>query len=179
MITTDDTETANRVRSLRNVGREEGRARYDHPRVGYTARLNTINAAIGHQQLKHLDQWNDRRSKIAARYTDKLAELGDLVLPPMGGTECTPAWYLYVVRTDYRDRLQSYLAEHGIETGVHYGTPVHLQPPYRDCDYSSGAFPAAETWANTVLSLPMHPGLSDTDVDHVVETIAAFFEQNL
>lgn len=177
IVTVDDTETAERLRSLRDVGREEGQSRYEHPRIGYTARLNTVNAAIGREQLRHLDDWNERRKEIAARYADGLAGIGDLNLPPTGDAEYTPAWYLYVVRTDYREALASYMEKQGVETGIHYGTPVHLQPPYRERGYVPGDFPASETWAETVLSLPMHPELSDEEIDYVVDTIAAFFDE--
>ncbi|MFC7132391.1 MULTISPECIES: DegT/DnrJ/EryC1/StrS family aminotransferase [Salinibaculum] len=173
MVTTDDPNVADMVRSLRDVGRGEGN--YEHPRIGYTARMDTMNAAVGKGQLRHLDDWNERRRDVATAYTDGLDGIGDLVLPPDPGEDRESAWYLYVVRTADRDALQSHLEAAGVETGIHYSTPVHLHPPYRDRGFEPGAFPEAERWAEEVLSLPMHPQLTDQEVEYVVESVRGFF----
>lgn len=174
MVTTDDDDVASRVRSLRDVGRaDEGK--YDHQRIGYTDRLGTINAAIGRQQLRRLDEWNARRSEISSRYRDAWADIEELVLPPDGSSTIDPAWYLYVVRCDNRDDLAAHLEARGVETGIHYDPPVHLQPPYRERGHESETFLDTERWAKEVLSLPVHPHLSDEEVEHVITSVEEYF----
>lgn len=175
MITTDDADFAADLRSLRDVGR--GDDNYEHTQVGYTARMNTMNAAVGRKQLARLDGWNERRAEIAARYSVAFENIDDLVLPPAGGPDVTPAWYMYAVRSPRRDALAEFLNERGVETGVHYPTPIHLQPPYRDRGFEEGMFPNAERWANEILSLPVHPHVEDEGVQHVVQSVRAFFEE--
>ena len=174
MVTTDNPDIAAAIDSLRDVGRGEGPTA--HPRIGYTARMDTTNAAVGLRQLMNLDDWNKRRREVASAYFEGLKDVGDLVLPPQSGPDRTPAWYLYVVRTEQRDALADHLELTGIETGVHYETPVHLHPPYREIGFSEGDFPAAERWAKEVLSLPIHPQLDDEAVDYVIEQIRRFYE---
>jgi len=176
MITTDDAELAADLRSLRDVGRGDGN--YAHTQVGYTARMNTMNAAVGRKQLERLDDWNERRAEIAARYSAAFADIDDLVLPPTGGPDVTPAWYMYAVRTSRRDELAEFLEERGVETGVHYPTPIHLQPPYRERGFEEGTFPNAERWADEILSLPVHPHVDDEGVEHVAASVRAFFEED-
>lgn len=177
MITTNDAELADLARSYADVGRASGDADYDHVRIGFTARLDTYKAAIGRVQLEHLPDWNARRKTIADRYTNAFGGIDALALPPNGVDDITPAWYFYVVRTDHRDKLKAHLEERGIQTGVHYPTPVHLQPPYSEMGYSEGDFPASEQWAAEVLSLPVHPHLDDEQVEHVITSVLSFFEE--
>lgn len=173
VMLTDDDDTAQIARSLRDVGRSE--SGYKHERIGYTARLNTVNAAIGRQQLHRLDGWNERRREVAARYTDAFDDL-PLALPPTGDDEVNPAWYFYTVRADDREALGTHLDVHGVETGRQYRLPVHLQPPYQKMGYEEGQFPRAEEWAKTLLTLPCHQFLSEAQVDHVVETVRGYFQ---
>lgn len=174
MITTDDPDVAAAADSLRDVGRGDGPTA--HPRIGYTARMNTTSAAVGLRQLEHLEEWNERRREVAATYTESLAGVGDLVLPPEPGPDRMSAWYLYVVRTKQRDALAAHLEEAGIETGVHYETSVHLHPPYRELGFAEGDFSATERWADEVLSLPIHPQLDNEAVDYVIEQVRRFYE---
>jgi len=173
VMLTDNGEAAQIARSLRDVGRSQ--SGYEHERIGYTARLNTVNAAIGRQQLHHLDEWNERRRQVAAEYTEAFAETA-LDLPPAGSDEVTPAWYFYTIRADDRESLGSYLDDHGIETGRQYRLPVHLQPPYKKMGHEEGEFPHAEEWADTLLTLPCHQFVSDEQVAHVTETVRRYFE---
>lgn len=174
MVVTDDRDVADTVRTLRDVGRES--EPYRHEVIAPTARMNTVNAAIGRRQLNHLTRWNDRRREFAAKYAEELAGVDDLVLPPEDDGEVRSCWYLYVVRTERRDDLAAHLGDRGIETGYHYPIPVHLQPPYRRMGYEEGMFPNAERWAREVLSLPIHPSLTTSQVEYVAETIRAFFD---
>jgi len=176
MVTTNNDEIARIVDSLRDVGRSKG-STYFHEYIGYTARMNTINAAFGKVQLKYLELWNDKRRKIAREYNKKLEGIGDIILPPRETDNIKPVYHLYVIRTKYRDQLKEYLEGKGIECGIHYPLPVHLQLPYKRMGYYEGLFPNAERWAKEVLSLPMHPNLTVKDIDYIVGHIEDFFKK--
>jgi perosamine synthetase len=174
MVTTNNNKIAEIIEILRDVGRSKSNP-YFHEYIGYTARMNTINAAIGRIQLKYLEKWNEKRREIAREYNRKLDGIGDLVLPPRERRGIKPVYHLYVVRTKYRDQLKEYLKRNGIECGIHYPLPVHLQLPYKQMGFREGMFPNAEKWAKEVLSLPMHPNLTNEDIEYVVNTIESFF----
>jgi dTDP-4-amino-4,6-dideoxygalactose transaminase len=170
MITTDDEQLAKALAKLRDCGRL---SRYVHDVVGYTSRLNTANAAFGLVQLKKLDSWNERRRAIAARYTRRLSGTS-VSLPPMPSSDILPVFHLYVIRTDMRDKLADHLAKKGIETGVHYPVPIHMQPIYQQMyGFRGGEYPISEALATSLLSLPIFPSMTDEQVDTVCEEIAA------
>jgi dTDP-4-amino-4,6-dideoxygalactose transaminase len=173
MVTTDDESIAKSVAKLRDCGRT---SRYVHDVVGFTARLNTANAAFGLVQLRHLDEWNERRRAIAAIYSKHLNGVAYVVLPPRGDENVTPVFHLFVIKCKKRDELAKYLGERGIECGIHYPVPIHLQPVYREmyC-YDSGAFPISESLSSSLLSLPMFPALPDDDVKFICEQILDFY----
>ena len=177
MITTDNADIANTAIKLRNSGRT---AKYEHDIIGYTARLNTINAAIGRIQLKRLDEWNNKRRNIARQYMKELNELEDYIkLPPQGPSYITPVFHLFVIRTAQRDALHSWLKKLGIECGVHYPIPIPLQPVYRSLyGFKEGDFPVSEHYGATCLSLPMHPNLEDDDIRFICEQIKIFHEHS-
>lgn len=174
MVTTDDDELAERIRSLRDVGRTS--EAYLHERIGFTARLNTVNAAIGKEQLHHLDGWNRRRMEIAARYRGELGDVGDLVHPPAGDERTDPAWYFYTIRSSCREELARHLEERDIETGKQYEVPVHEQPPYRERGYGEESYRKTEQWADELLTIPVHQHLTEEQVNHVIDSITGFFE---
>ena len=170
-LTTDDPELAATVRALREHGQRE---KYRHEREGYTARLDTIQALVLRHKLSLLDGWNEERRHVAALYGAALARVGDLVLPPVPpGSE--PVWHLYVVRTADPLALAAFLGERGIATGRHYPEPPHLSRAYQWLGYGPGAFPVTEALAPTLLSLPIYPGMSELQVETVVEGVRAFF----
>jgi dTDP-4-amino-4,6-dideoxygalactose transaminase len=165
-ITTNDAAIADRVRVLRNYG---SRVKYVNEVKGWNSRLDPVQAVVLGVKLRHLDEWNARRTAIAARYTAELASAG-LVLPTVPEW-AEPAWHLYLVQHADRDGLQSTLKEAGIGTQIHYPIPPHLQMAYMDAGYSRGRFPIAESMANQVLSLPMGPQLDDASVTTVIEAL--------
>jgi perosamine synthetase len=176
MITTNNDEIAEIVSQLRDVGRaKDDPNRHDY--IGYTARMNTVNAAIGRIQLKYLEEWNEKRRRIAKEYHSRLNGVGDLILPPEGDDNIRPAWHLYVIRTRYRNQLKEYLESKGIQCGIHYPIPIHLQPPYRKIGYSEGMFPNSEKCAKEVLSLPMHQNLSIDDINYITDAIKEFYRR--
>jgi perosamine synthetase len=176
MITTDDCRLAERARSLRDGGRRRNEM-YLHDFVGFSARMNTVNAAIGKVQLKYLEKWNKLRCKISEMYGKELQGVGDIILPPAGNSEAVPVWHLYVIRTRHRDRLKKHLENLGVQCGIHYPTPVHLQPPYRELGFGERRYPESEKWAKEVISLPMHPSLSEDEVEYVARNTIEFFEK--
>jgi perosamine synthetase len=176
-VITNDEDIAKTVMKLRDCGRI---SKYEHDMIGYTARLNTINAAIGRIQLKYLDQWNETRRKIAKAYNSLLSDIDEIILPPSETSTIKPVYHLYVIRTKYRNKLRKWLEGNGIECGVHYPIPIHLQPIYRKIyRYSGGEYPQSEKASQTVLSLPMHPLLKDDEIKYVSEKIHDFFNKNL
>jgi dTDP-4-amino-4,6-dideoxygalactose transaminase len=170
LVTPDET-VASRVRALREHGQV---AKYHHEDIGYTSRLDTIQAIALQHKLPFLDRWNEERRAAAAFYTEHLVGVGDIGVPlvPRGSD---PVWHLYVVRTGRRDGLAEHLRELGIATGLHYPEPAHLSLAYASLGYSRGSFPLTEALAEEILSLPVFPGISEQQLEAVVEGIRDFF----
>ncbi len=168
-VTTANADLATQVRLLRNHGR---RSKYLHEVKGYGERLDTLQAAILTAKLAYLEEWTAARRRLAARYSELLQDT-DLVLPYVA-PQADPSWHLYVVRTPQRDALLEHLQKHGIGAGVHYPVPLHLQPAYADLGYVRGQLPVSEEVADTCLSLPLYPEMTDAQQDRVVATIQEF-----
>ncbi len=164
-VTTDDPDLAARIRLLGNYGSHE---RYVHDVQGVNSRLDPVQAAILSVKLAHLDAWNARRGDIAARYTDAFAETGlTLPAPPK---VADPVWHLYVLRHSDRRHLQDWLSQQGIQTLIHYPCPPHKQAAYA----TGAVLPIAETLADQVLSLPIGPQMTDSEVTRVIEAVTAY-----
>jgi perosamine synthetase len=173
MAVTNNDDVANKIAKFRDCGRI---SHYEHDLIGLTARLNTVNAAIGRIQLKRLDEWNAKRRSIARLYDKLLSDIEELELPPSGNNNITPVYHLYVIKTHRRDELKAYLESNGIQCGIHYPIPIHLQPIYRQIyGFKEGDFPICELACNKVLSLPMYPSLEEEKVELVSEKIHEFF----
>jgi dTDP-4-amino-4,6-dideoxygalactose transaminase len=169
-VVTNDDALADRVRVLRNYG---SRQKYYNEVKGHNSRLDPVQAAFLRVKLKHLDEWNQRRSLIATHYLDHLRGLPDLGLPhvPPG---VVPVWHVFIVSHPERDRLQGFLKDHGVGTLIHYPVPPHLSAAYRELGYRAGDFPITEKMADTFLSIPMGPQLSMQAADYVIEKIREF-----
>lgn len=157
---------AERLRMLRNYGQS---SRYRHEIKGVNSRLDEIQAAILRVKLTRLDRWLDERRHVAAMY-DGLIE-NPLFHKPRVAEGSTHAWHLYVVRHAERERVMLALESRGVATLIHYPIPVHLQPAYADLGLERGAYPAAESAAAEVMSLPMFPQLRDDEVEHVCRVL--------
>jgi len=168
MVVTNNSQLAEQVRLLRDHGRRE---KYEHLLLGFNSRLDTLQAAILRVKLKRLAEWNARRRAIAARYRDLLGGL-DIGLP-VDDESGEPVYYMFVVRTDRRDRLAEALHAQGIATGIHYPIPLHLQPAYSHLGHKIGDFPESERAAQDVLSIPMYPELSEEQIRIVAEALAS------
>jgi perosamine synthetase len=174
MITTDNKKIAVKAVKLRDCGRK---SQYVHDMVGYTARLNTVNAAIGRIQLRHLDEWNEKRRHVAEAYCRLLSDIEAVKLPPNGESgEAVPVFHCFVIRTKHRDDLKAWLESNGIASGIHYVLPIHLQPIYRSLfGYKKGTYPKSEDLCRTCLSLPMYPDLSSSELSFISDNIHSFF----
>jgi dTDP-4-amino-4,6-dideoxygalactose transaminase len=169
-VTTDDEEIARRCRMLRDHGQS---AKYRHDIEGYNGRLDAIQAGILSVKLRHLAKWNDQRREVARGYDELLAAAGSSVVVPYVPSWSRPVYHLYAVRATDRDRLQKDLTAAGIGTGIHYPVPLHLLKAYESHDYRPGDFPVSERVASEVLSLPMFPGLSPEQQEHVARSVLA------
>ncbi|MET0650229.1 MAG: DegT/DnrJ/EryC1/StrS family aminotransferase [Pyrinomonadaceae bacterium] len=172
-VVTDDAEVARRLRMLRDHGSEQ---KYRHEIVGYNMRLEGIQGAVLGVKLKHLDYWNALRRRHAARYREMLAPLaesGALALP-LEADYAEHVYHLFVIQADARDTLQRYLSAAGVQTGIHYPVPVHLQPAYAALGHKEGDFPNAERQARRVLSLPMFAELTGHQLKYVADALADY-----
>jgi dTDP-4-amino-4,6-dideoxygalactose transaminase len=168
MVTTDDAEIAEKVRSLRQHGASH---RYHHEMLGYNFRMTDIAAAIGRAQLAKLDEFNEMRRRNAAVLTSGLKGVSGVVTP-QERPGCRSVYHQYTVRVEHdRDGFRERLRELGVGTAVHYETPVHRQPLYMELGYGSRSFPNAENAAAQVVSLPVHPALTDSDLDRIIESV--------
>lgn len=173
MVVTNDEKVAATVAKLRDCGRE---TKHVHGAVGYTARLNTVNAAIGRVQLTRLDGWNERRRSNAKLYHYLLSDLDGVVRPPLEDSEHKPVFHLYVIRAERRDKLKEWLEKEGIQCGIHYPVTIPMQPVYQKTfGFAKGKYPKSELVSETCLSLPMHPHLKREDIKYVCEKIHEFY----
>ncbi len=167
-VTTDDANLAQSVRMLRDHGSFQ---KYHHEVIGYNARMAGIQGAVLKVKLKHLDDWNQARRKVASWYDEMLADLP--VTLPRSSSEDGDVYHVYVIETEERNALQGYLGEHDVPTLIHYPIPLHLQPALDYLDYHQGDFPVAEKLAGEILSLPIFPEMTLEQVELVVKNLAA------
>lgn len=165
-VITNDANLADRLKRLRNGGQT---SRYHHAEFGVNTRLDEMQAAVLRARLPRLAGWTERRRALAARYRRALHG-APVVVPP----ECDPGhvYHLFPVRTTQRDAVMAHLRAQGIETLIHYPVPIPRQPAL--AGIARGAFPIAEQVCDEVLSLPLHPGLADAEVDAVAAAVMSF-----
>ena len=169
-ITTNNKEIAEKVKALGDYGSDY---KYHHIYKGTNSRLDELQAAFLRVKLPHLDQWNEKRKKIAAEYIDRIKN--PLVKLPLSPDEIFDhVYHVFVIRSDYRDSLEKHLSQKGISTLKHYPIPMHLQEAYKDLGIKKGELPIAEEISSTVLSLPMYYGLSDEQVTYVIDSVNSF-----
>lgn len=171
LITTNDDHLNIKLRKLRNHGLIN---RDECEMWGYNSRLDPMQAAFGEVKLKYLDQWNNRCRDIADMYRQGLSNVKELVLPiDKEGEICV--YHNFVIRTERRDEFMNYMREHGVDTRIHYPIPIHLQVAAVSLNYKNGDFPNTERFAKTMVSLPIYPELTDTEVNHVIQMVNGFF----
>jgi dTDP-4-amino-4,6-dideoxygalactose transaminase len=169
-VVTDSAELAETVRSLRDYGRS-GRDRFE--RIGTNSRLDELQAAVLRVKLTHLDRWNAARREIAARYRSAFTP-SSRVRPIECLDEREHVCHLFVLRCARRDDLAAFLAGRGVETQIHYATPVHRQPAFADLGMTGESFPAAERFCSEVLSLPCFPELTTEEIGETIRAVQSF-----
>jgi len=148
--------------------------RYVHDIEGHNYRMEELQAAVLGVKLKHLEKWTEARRNVAARYRTLLIDVPQVKVPvemPTG----RHVYHLFVVRAQRREELATYLREKGIETGLHYPSPLHLQEAYKYRNYKQGDFPVAEQACREILSLPIYPEMTEDQTNYVVDTIKSFY----
>jgi dTDP-4-amino-4,6-dideoxygalactose transaminase len=170
-VVLDSDSVAGQVRALREHGQ---RTKYHHDVIGWTSRLDTVQAVALLAKLPHLPRWNDERRAAATYYLERLAGVGDLVLPPVAPNS-DPVWHLFVVRTAHPDALAGHLRDRGIGTGRHYPQPIHLTQAYASLGLREGAFPVTEALAGECLSLPIFPGITEGQLESVADAVLRYF----
>jgi dTDP-4-amino-4,6-dideoxygalactose transaminase len=167
-VVTDDPALAAHVRLLRAWGEE---VRYEHKYRAFNYRMDGVQGAVLGVKLRHLEAWTEARRRNAAEYGRQLA--GTLAVAPVERPGTRHVYHVYVVRLPQRDAWRARLGEAGVQTGVHYPIPVHLQPAYRDLGHQPGDFPVSERAAAEVLSLPMFPELTAEQIATVAALLRA------
>jgi dTDP-4-amino-4,6-dideoxygalactose transaminase len=166
MVVTDDAGHARTIRMLRDWGAER---KYHHVLKGFNFRLEGIQGAVLRVKLPHLERWTEARRAAAARYDTLFAGAG--IATPWRAPDSRHVCHLYVLRAPQRDAWQEVLAAQGIQTGIHYPTPVHLLPAFAGLGYRAGQFPHSEQAAREVLSLPMFAELTATQSEQVAQAV--------
>jgi len=178
MITTNDEKIAEKCIELRDGGRAKDNPHL-HNSIGYSARLNTINAAIGEVQLGYLDKWNKNRNEIANLYLSELYNVGDIKLPLKSENKHNRVWYLFSIRTKYRDQLRMFLEKKQIYCESYYKIPIHLQPPYRKLGFKKGMYPNAEKCADEILNIPLYSEMTKKEANYVISYIKEFYSKKI
>ncbi len=171
MVVTNDPQVADRIRIMRNEGQSQ---KYYHDVKGYNSLLDTVQAAVLGVKLKYLDQWNQARRSHAALYDQLLVNSG--VATPKVASYAEHVYHLYIVRAPERERLQAFLKEKGVFTGIHYPIPIHLQKAFPELGYHAGSFPVTEKAASEIVSLPMFAELADEQIHATAAAIKEFYQ---
>jgi dTDP-4-amino-4,6-dideoxygalactose transaminase len=171
MLVTDDAEIAERARAFRNHGRDdEGVHRY----LGLNHRMSEMLAAVGQIQIEHIEEWNEGRRRAAQLYDERLTSV-DSVTVPVEDDANTHVYHLYVIQVPDRDELREYLDKNGVDTGIHYPTPAHKHPPIvADCGETTVEF--VEQLCDNIVSLPIHPRITEEEISYVCELIEEYYE---
>ena len=169
MATTNNEEIVDKIRSIRDNGRK---TKNEFDKLGFTMRLNTVNAAIGRIQLKYLDEKNSRRREIVSIYKENLIE--DCILPENENGKSV--YHQIVIRHENRDKIREELTNNDIGSAIYYETPIHLQPIYQEYDYK---LPNSEKFSKEVMSLPSYPSLSDEQIVIISEHVNKIIRKNI
>ena len=170
-VTTNDPSLAQKIRKLRDHGQGE---KYYHDMEGYNGRLDAIQAGILKTKLRFLLEWNTERRKRASTYQELLRDGPDQVILPFEPSSTNAVYHLYVIRSEERDQLRTYLSTFNIGTGIHYPVPLHLQKAYGWLGHREGDFPVSERAAGQILSLPMYPQIKANQQREIAERIMLF-----
>lgn len=170
MVVTNDDEIADKVRLLRAHG---SKVKYHHITIGHNSRLDEMQAAILRVKLKHIEKWNSERNKKAHIYNELLK--GVDVVTPTEKEGNYHVYHMYVIQSEKRDEIISYLKENGVATGIYYPVPVHLQEVYKHLGYKEGSLPVSEDACTKTFALPLYPEITLEAQQYVVDKIKEFF----
>lgn len=168
-VVTDDKELADKIRALGNYGSDY---KYHHIYLGNNSRLDELQAAFLAAKLPLLENMNAERRRVAKLYTEGINN--PKVITPYVNPDCVPVWHIYGIRCAERDALEKYLNDKGIGTNKHYPIPMHMQECYKDLNIPQGALPVAEEISATELSIPMYYGMTDEEIQYVIDAINEF-----
>lgn len=168
-VVTNDENFSKKIRALGNYGSDY---KYHHIYQGYNTRLDEMQAAFLSVKLSHLDRINDSRRCIAQKYMDGI--INNKVILPYVPQYTVPVWHIFAILCDHRDELEKYLFDKGVETKKHYPIPIHLQECYKNLGLNKGDYPIAEAISEKELSLPMYYGMSDAEVQYVIDVVNEF-----
>lgn len=168
-VLTNDEILADKIRALGNYGSDY---KYHHIYAGTNSRLDEIQAAVLYEKLKYLDKWNAFRNKVANRYLKEIKN--PKIILPVVSEGRKHVWHVFAVRMDNRQEFETYLKKNGIETNIHYPTPIHLQGAYAGLGLGEGDLPLAEKIAKTEISLPMYYGMTDQQIESIINVINKF-----
>jgi dTDP-4-amino-4,6-dideoxygalactose transaminase len=171
-VVTNNKTYAESLQILRNIGQKK---KYDHVRLGFNSRLDTIQAAVLSVKLKYLNVWNKKRNINAQTLVKELAGVSDIAVPALPSGDVKTNWHIFAIQTHKRDALMRYLQKHGIHTGIHYPAPLHLTPALKFLGYKKGAFPIAESRAKMLMTIPLYAELTQKEINFIIQTIKAFF----
>jgi dTDP-4-amino-4,6-dideoxygalactose transaminase len=169
-VVTNNDDIAEHTRLLLNHGRKQ---KYKHYIEGYNYRLDALQAAILDAKLAHLNEWTEKRRQHAAYYTKHLSET---IQTPVEAQHAKHVYYMYEIQTPKREQLRDYLKKQGIQTGIHYPIPLHLQPAYEYMNLKKGRYPVSEQLAEHILSIPMYPELTTNQQEYIIQQINTFFD---
>lgn len=169
-VVTNDKELADKVRAIANYGSDY---KYHHIYQGTNSRLDEMQAAFLRVKLPMLDKWNEDRKKIAKRYLEGINN-PNIILPVAVEEDFDHVYHVFVIRCEKRDELEKYLTDAGIGTVKHYPIPMHLQEAYANLNLKEGDLPIAELISKTVLSIPMYYGMTEEQIDYVIDQLNAF-----
>ncbi len=174
-VVTDNKAVYRKLLYLRNDG---AKIKYIHKYFGFKSRLDSIQAEILSFKLSFLDDWNEKRRLAAALYKENLKDVKNIKIPS-DHEFANSVFHLFVIETKYRNDLQNYLKAHGIETGVHYPIPIHLQEPFLKLGHKPGSLPMTEEKSKIILSLPIFPEITKEEVIYVCKNIKDFFTKKV
>ncbi len=170
-IVTNDKNICELIRRLRTHGSAR---KYHHTEIGYNYRMDALQAAVLRIKLKYLDEWNEKRKKIASIYSSELEGL-PVELPP-ASEDIEHVYHQYVILSDKRDMLMKELSEKSIASAIHYPIPLHMQPSFEFLNFQKDDFPVSERVSEKCLSLPMHPYLNEEEIARVIDAVRGFYE---
>jgi len=172
-LTTNDEEIYRKALKLRDHGSEK---KYFHDLIGFNYRMSEFQAAVLNVKMKYIEEWTEKRRLNAYRYNQRLSEIDSVIIPSVLD-RVRHVYHLYVIRARERDKLQAYLKENGIGTGLHYPFPLHLTGAYSHLGLKKGDFPMAEKLADEILSLPIYAELTEEQIDYVCGKIKDFYKK--